>query len=61
VQAPISGGRELSGFPQKLATLRLAVAHDTLLGTLDYGPERVVTATMGYKHAPLPTKWRWRC
>jgi acetoacetate decarboxylase len=35
VQAPISGGRELSGFPQKLATLRLAVAHDTLLGTLD--------------------------
>ena len=53
VHAPISGGRELWGFPQKLATPRLAVAHDTLLGTLDYGPERVATATMGYKHAPL--------
>lgn len=50
VQAPISGGRELWGFPQKLAAPRLAVAHDVLLGTLDYGPERVATATMGYKH-----------
>lgn len=53
VHAPISGGRELWGFPQKLAAPRLEVAHDTLLGTLDYGPERVATATMGYKHAPL--------
>lgn len=53
VHAPISGGRELWGFPQKLAAPRLAVAHDTLLGTLDYGPERVATATMGYKHAAL--------
>jgi acetoacetate decarboxylase len=24
-----------------------------LLGTLDYGPERVATATMGYKHIPI--------
>lgn len=53
VHAPISGGRELWGFPQKLAAPRLAVAHDTLLGTLDYGPERVATGTMGYKHAPV--------
>jgi acetoacetate decarboxylase len=53
VHAPISGGRELWGFPQKLAAPRLAVEHDTLLGTLDYGPERVATATMGYKHAAL--------
>jgi len=53
VHAPISGGRELWGFPQKLATPRLVVAHDVLLGTLDYGPERVATATMGYKHLPL--------
>jgi len=53
VHAPISGGRELWGFPQKLAAPRLEVVHDTLLGTLDYGPERVATATMGYKHAPL--------
>ncbi|MBU6357432.1 MAG: acetoacetate decarboxylase [Rhodospirillales bacterium] len=53
VHAPISGGRELWGFPQKLATPRLMVAHDVLLGTLDYGPERVATATMGYKHRPV--------
>lgn len=54
VHAPISGGRELWGFPQKLAMPHLGVEHDTLLGTLDYGPERVATATMGYKHVALP-------
>ncbi|MGH8534319.1 MAG: acetoacetate decarboxylase [Gammaproteobacteria bacterium] len=53
VHAPISGGRELWGFSQKLAAPRLAVARDTLLGTLDYGPERVATGTMGYKHVRL--------
>jgi len=50
VYAPISGGRELWGFPQQLGCPKLAVAHDTLIGTLDYGPERVATGTMGYKH-----------
>lgn len=54
--APISGGRELWGFPQKLATPRLAVERDTLLGTLDYGPVRVATGTMGYKHRALADK-----
>jgi acetoacetate decarboxylase len=53
VHAPISGGRELWGFPQKLAAPQLVVAHDVLLGTLDYGRERVATATMGYKHLPV--------
>ena len=53
VHAPISGGRELWGFPQKLAAPQLVVAHDVLLGTLDYGPQRVATATMGYKHVPV--------
>ncbi|PPD42250.1 MAG: acetoacetate decarboxylase [Methylocystis sp.] len=52
-QGPISGGRELWGFPQKLAVPRLSVERDTLLGTLDYGPVRVATATMGYKHRVL--------
>lgn len=54
VHAPISGGRELWGFPQKLAAPRLTVEHDTLLGTLDYGPKRIATGTMGYKHVSLP-------
>ena len=51
--APIAGGRELWGFPKKLASPTLEVAKDTLLGTLDYGPVRVATATMGYKHRAL--------
>jgi acetoacetate decarboxylase len=52
-EAPIAGGRELWGFPKKLAAPSLTVEKDTLLGTLDYGPVRVATATMGYKHRAL--------
>lgn len=51
--APIAGGREIWGFPKKLATPVLQVATDTLLGTLDYGPVRVATGSMGYKHRAL--------
>jgi acetoacetate decarboxylase len=47
---PIAGGRELWGFPKKLASPTLQADTDTLVGTLDYGPVRVVTGTMGYKH-----------
>ena len=54
-EAPIAGGRELWGFPKKLAAPSLKVEKDTLLGTLDYGPVRVATATMGYKHRVLDT------
>jgi acetoacetate decarboxylase len=52
-EAPISGGREIWGFPKKFATPTLSVVKDTLLGTLDYGPVRIATGTMGYKHRPL--------
>lgn len=51
---PIAGGRELWGFPKKLAAPTLSVDHDTLVGTLDYGRLRVATASMGYKHGVLP-------
>ena len=54
-EAPIAGGRELWGFPKKLASPKLTVETDTLLGTLDYGSVRVATATMGYKHSALDT------
>ena len=47
---PIAGGRELWGFPKKLADPTLHVEIDALVGTLDYGPVRVVTGSMGYKH-----------
>ena len=50
---PIAGGRELWGFPKKLASPRLRAETDVLVGTLDYGSVRVATATMGYKHRAL--------
>jgi acetoacetate decarboxylase len=52
-EGPIAAGRELWGFPKKLATPALRVHGETLLGTLDYGPVRVATATMGYKYRPI--------
>jgi acetoacetate decarboxylase len=51
-EPPIAGGRELWGFPKKLAEPTLHVEIDQMVGTLDYGPVRVATATMGYKHRP---------
>jgi acetoacetate decarboxylase len=48
-EAPIAGGRELWGFPKKLANPSLIQQSDHLLGTLDYGPTRIATGTMGYK------------
>jgi acetoacetate decarboxylase len=47
---PIAGGRELWGFPKKLAKPTLHDEIDTLVGTLDYGPVRIATGSMGYKH-----------
>jgi acetoacetate decarboxylase len=51
-EPPIAGGRELWGFPKKLANRSLRAEVDTFVGTLDYGPVRVATGTMGYKHEP---------
>ncbi|MGA9411183.1 MAG: acetoacetate decarboxylase [Roseobacter sp.] len=51
--APIAGGRELWGFPKKLAFPELRVEQDTLGGVLRYGPVPVAVATMGYKHRTL--------
>lgn len=52
-EAPIAGGRELWGFPKKLACVSLETEKDTLIGKLDYGSVRVATATMGYKWRAL--------
>jgi acetoacetate decarboxylase len=54
--SPIAGGRELWGFPKKLGSPKLLVASDTLVGTLDYGPVRIATATMGFKHREVPAE-----
>ncbi|WP_018387490.1 acetoacetate decarboxylase [Ancylobacter sp. FA202] len=52
-EAPIAGGRELWGFPKKLARPSLKVESDTLVGTLHYGSVLVASATMGYKFEAL--------
>ncbi|MBS0319646.1 MAG: acetoacetate decarboxylase [Proteobacteria bacterium] len=54
-ESPIAGGRELWGFPKKLASPKLAVDKDTLVGTLHYGAVQVAVATMGYKHHAVDT------
>lgn len=51
---PIAAGRELWGFPKKLASPCLEIDVDTLVGTLDYGKLRIAAGTMGYKHQELP-------
>lgn len=53
---PILGGRELWGFPKKYAEPALAVHRDTLVGSLDYGPVRIATGTMGFKHSEADSK-----
>lgn len=51
--SPIAGGREIWGFPKKLAQPKLEVIVDTLTGSLDYSGSRVATGTMGYKYEAL--------
>ena len=53
--SPIAGGREIWGFPKKLAEPRMRVEKDTLVGTLDVGSVQVASATMGYKHRAIDT------
>ncbi len=48
--APIAGGRELWGFPKKLARPKIAHEGEVVVGTLHYGSVLCATATMGYKH-----------
>jgi acetoacetate decarboxylase len=51
---PIAAGRELWGFPNKLAAPELRVDKDTISGVLRYGVVPVALVTMGYKHRALP-------
>jgi acetoacetate decarboxylase len=49
-EAPIAGGRELWGFPKKLAEPKIVHDGDVVVGTLHYGSVLCATGTMGYKH-----------
>ncbi len=48
-EPPITGGREVWGFPKKYGNPKLEVVHDTLTGTLNYAGQQVAMGTMNYK------------
>lgn len=48
-EPPITGGREIWGFPKKYGEPKLEVVKETLVGTLRYSDELVAMGTMGYK------------
>ncbi|MFI0845203.1 acetoacetate decarboxylase [Mesorhizobium sp. IMUNJ 23232] len=51
--SPIAGGRELWGFPKKLANPKIVHEGEVVVGTLHYGSVLCATATMGYKHKAI--------
>lgn len=53
---PILGGREIWGFPKKLANPCLTVEKEILVGRLSYESCDIATATMGYKYFELDKK-----
>ena len=50
---PIAGGRELWGFPKKLASPKIAHEGDVVVCTLHYGSVLCVSATMGFEHREI--------
>src|SRR4029079_17183130 len=50
---PIAGGREIWGFPKKLASPKLGVSNGTLTGRLEFSGQPGAIATMAYKHQSL--------
>jgi acetoacetate decarboxylase len=55
-EPPMTGGREIWGFPKKYGNPELKVIHDTLTGILKYDDERVAMGTMRYKTEDLVSK-----
>jgi len=54
--APIVGGRELWGFPKKLASPKICHDSEVMVGTLHKGSLLCAVATMGYKHNIIDPK-----
>jgi acetoacetate decarboxylase len=48
--APISGGREIWGFPKKLGFPKVVHEGDVIVGTLHYGSQLCAAGSIGYKH-----------
>lgn len=51
--AATAAGRELAAYPKAMGSPRLSVELGALVGTLDFGSQRVATATMAYQTQPL--------
>lgn len=51
--APTAAGREIWGFPKKMAKPSLSIDHDALLGELYYGKTLVASGSMGFKYQEL--------
>src|SRR5258708_39594344 len=51
--SPIAGGRDIWGFPKKLATPKVCHESEQLGCTLHYGTVICVNHTMGYKHREI--------
>lgn len=52
-ESPIAAGREIWGFPKKLANPSLQILNESLIGRLAYESCEVASATMGYKYNTL--------
>jgi acetoacetate decarboxylase len=55
-ESPIAGGREIWGFPKKLANPTLTISNETLMGKLAYEGCQIALATMGYKYEALDSR-----
>jgi acetoacetate decarboxylase len=51
--ASIAGGREIWGFPKKLASPKISHEGDVVVCTLHYGSVLCVSATMSFKHREI--------
>ena len=52
-EPPMLGGREIWGFPKKLARPKITHEGDVVVCTLHYGSVLCVCATMGFKHREI--------
>ncbi|CAM3807397.1 hypothetical protein POAN111098_08980 [Polynucleobacter antarcticus] len=52
-ESPISGGREIWGFPKKLANPKVSHEGEVIVGKLHFGSVLCATMTMGFKHKAL--------
>lgn len=55
-EAPIAAGREIWGFPKKLAKPNISIQGESLIGKLEYEGATIAMGTMGYKFQTLDTQ-----